>query len=185
MGLILAIDLFVVGALVTIALTKGFESALPFFAFVITVVPSESVVPLSGFFALTTQRVAIVALVVLWLCLPRGTNEKRKVYSTPLVLLILLNIVWSFISAANSIEGSGGFKAALSNILDFYMVFYIFARTISRVETFHKVLNGFVAALLVCCVFGWFEAYFSWRVIDLFRRLYIALWRVKEDTTWI
>jgi hypothetical protein len=168
MALIVAIDLIVVGTLVAIALTKGFERALPFFAFVITLVPGESQIPLPGLFALTTQRVAIITLAALYLFLRNSSSGTTRNHATPLKYLILLTLGWNLISTVESIVFTTSLKIVLSNTFDFYLVYYIFTRTVSNVRTIHKILYAFVAALTVCCVFGWFEAYFSWRVIDLF-----------------
>lgn len=168
MTLILAIDVIVVGALVAIALSKGFEQALPFFAFILTLVPEESKITLPGLFDLTTQRVAIMTLLVLYLVVGRRTAETTKTHATPLKYLILLTLGWSLISTLNSVVFITSLKVVLSNILELYLVYFVFTETITGTESVHKILRAFVAALAVCCVFGWFEAYYQWRVVDLF-----------------
>lgn len=168
MGLILAIDIIVVAALLGVALTKGFEQALPLFAFIVVLAPGESTIPLPGLFILTTQRVAIITLVALY-CAVGGKSVKAwKQGSTPLGYLLLLILGWNLISTMNSIVFTTSLNTVLSNIFDFYLLYYIFTKTVSDVRTIHKILFAFVSALTICCIFGWVEAYFNWSVASLF-----------------
>lgn len=168
MTLILGIDAIVVCALVAIALTKGFEETLPFFAFVVTLVPGESTVPLPGLFDLTTARVAIATLIVLYFAV--GTNavmtpEKR---ATPLKYLILLTLGWSLISVLNSVVFTTSLKSVASTSVELYVLYYIFANSVSNIQSVNKILAAIMVALFVCCIFGWLEDYAHWRVVDIF-----------------
>jgi len=167
MGLIVAIDLVVVGALVAIALTKGFEQALPLFAFILILAPGESTIPLPGLFDLTTQRVAIMTLGVLY-CAVGNRNVEAKKYGVPLGYLLLFTLGWNLVSTMNSVVFTTSLKTVFSNIFDFYLVYYIFTKTVSDARTVHRILIAFVSGLTICCVFGWCEAYLSWRIVDLF-----------------
>jgi hypothetical protein len=171
MILIIAIDFIVVGVLVAIALTKGVEQALPFFAFVVILVPLESTIFLPGLFQLNTQRVAIVTLAALYFLTGKRNVESSDKRGTPLKYLILLILAWNLISTAGSIVFTTSLSNVLSSALDFYLVYYIFTKTVSEVQTVHRILVAFVAALTVCCVVGWLEIHFSWQVSDLFPTL--------------
>src|SRR5262249_27348118 len=46
--------------------------------------------------------------------------------------------------------------------------FYIFGRSITQVKTIHKILSALVFAIIVCCVFGAFEAYGYGRIVSIF-----------------
>jgi hypothetical protein len=59
-------------------------------------------------------------------------------------------------------------KTVLSQFFDFFVCYYIFAKTISKRGTVHKIVFGFVAAMFVCSVFGAIEAYRGWSVISIF-----------------
>ena len=67
MTLIVILDLLAVSALCWIALTRGFEGALPAAAFLMIIFPNESQIQLPGLFDLTTQRLIVVVLLILYL----------------------------------------------------------------------------------------------------------------------
>lgn len=168
MGLILTIDVLAVGILVFVAFTRGLERALPVAAFLLLLFPNESQIPLPGLFDLTTQRLLIVVLFLLYFIPgigPKG-NERRK--DLPLKSLMLLQMAWMVISAANSAVFTVSIKSVLSQMLDFFLLYYIIAKTVSRVETIHKIVSALVAAMVLLSVFGAVEAYRGWSIISLF-----------------
>ncbi len=171
MGLIIAIDALVVVLLCWIALQKGFEQALPWAAFFLILIPNESQIRLPGLFDLTTQRAIVIVLLILYLTLGRSATVPRNRAPLPFKYLIVIQVVWLFVATANSVVLTVSLKTVLSQILDFYLVFYIFAKAVSRVETVHKILFAFVAALFVCSILGVVEAYKGWSVISLFPQL--------------
>lgn len=168
MGLIVAIDLIVVCALVGIALTKGFEEAVPLFAFIVTLAPGESTIPLPGLFLLSTQRVATITLLLLYCVAGVRNATAAKPCGTPLKYLILLIIGWNLVSTMNSVVFTTSLKTVLSNVFDFYVVYYIVTTTVSDSRTVQRIVIAFVSALTVCCICGWGEAYFTWSVANLF-----------------
>jgi len=168
MPLIIGIDAIVVGVIVLIALTKGVERALPFCAFVLVLAPLDSKIVVAEFCDLTTQRVATITLAAVYLAFGAGKADERDKERTPLMYLILLNLGWSLISTTNSIVFMTSLKATLSAVLDIYLLYYIFVKSVSTTESVHRILRAFVAALVICCVFGWIEAYYDWRVMNLF-----------------
>jgi O-antigen ligase len=162
-----AIDLIVVVVLLWLASQKGVDGALPFAAFVIALVPLESEIIIPGLFDILTQRVAIVTLAVLYVFLWRG-NDETKPASTPMKYLIAAAILWLGISSINSLEPGSSFKASLCEVLDLYLLYYIFVKTVSRVETVNRILMAIVAAMVVCCGFALIESYWQWSVTSLF-----------------
>src|ERR1039457_249998 len=171
MVLICILHLMVAGVLLAVALTKGFEATLPVFVFAATVLPGESKIVVPGMFDLSTTRVAIIVLTCLYLALGSRNGGKRRRFATPLRYLLLSTLVWNLISAFNSVVFTNSLKVVLSNALDFYVVYYIFATSVTTVRTSHKILAAIVAALTVCCVSGLLETYFGWRFIDQFPAL--------------
>jgi O-Antigen ligase len=168
MALVILINLVILVGLVYLAVRKGLESALPFFAFMTILVPNESTIPLTGLFGLTAQRFAVVVLILLYFAFGRrGPIDQRK-FATPLRFLLILNLIWNIISAINSIDPVMSAKQLISVIFEYYVVYYIFVRTISSPETIQKILKAIVAAMAVTVLFGAVESYTGWSVISWF-----------------
>lgn len=170
MFLVAAIDAVVLCAILGVALAKGLEGALPLAAFVLTIFPTESRLPVPGVPDITTARLATALLLVLYLAVGRRPVDEppRRV---PLKTVMLLLLSWTVLSTLNSVDFTASLKTLLSNVLDFYVVYYVFVQTITKSETVEKILRAFVAALLTCCLLGLVEVYFHWSVIGLFPRI--------------
>jgi hypothetical protein len=170
MTLVITIDILVVVLLVVMALRKRFEATLPVTACLMLLLPNECQIRLPGLFDLTTQRLVMLTLFGLYLTQGRtadSTGRKREKHM-PLKYLILIQIVWLFISSVNSVVVAVSLKTVLSQLLDYFLLFYIFSRAISRVETIHKILESVVFAMIICSALGAVEAYRGWNVILLF-----------------
>jgi len=169
MPLVIALDVLVVVLLCASNLMRGFEETLPLAAFLVLVFPNECQIPLPGLFDLTTQRVIIVTLFILYL----WSGKKQRTQSPgenslPLKYLIILQIAWMLLATLNSVVFSVSFKTVLSQLLDYYLAFYIFGKSVTSVKTVNKILMGFVAAMFLCSVFGALEAYKGWSIISIF-----------------
>jgi O-Antigen ligase len=147
---------------------KGFEETLPVAAFLLMLFPAESQFHIPGVFDLTTQRVVVITLIVLYFM--KGQGEGRGILkgATPLKHLMVLIVVWMLIASANSVVPDVSFKSTLSQCFDFFVPYYIFARTISKAETVEKILFAFVSSMFVCSMFGALELYFGWSVTSIF-----------------
>src|SRR3989449_5451207 len=168
MVFVLLIDFVVVGVLTAIAFRKGVETALPACTFFVILIPLESKIQLPGFFDLTTQRLVLVTLAVLYVMLRSNKSYLTWQQTTPLKYLIWAHIVWSSLSTVNSIDFSLSFKRLLSQVFEYYLLYYIFTKTVSHVRTIHRILFAMVAAISICCSFGALEAYTGWSVVQLF-----------------
>ncbi|MGD1082668.1 MAG: O-antigen ligase family protein [Candidatus Sulfotelmatobacter sp.] len=162
------IDLVVVGVLVFIAFSRGLEAALPFFAFALVLLPNESQFQISGLFDFTTARIAIMVFTALYIFLRKKGSDTQTIRGMPLKSLMLLTIAWSIVATANSIVFTTSLKAVLSQTLDYYFVYYLFFKTITKPETVRRILLAIVSAMVVCCIFGFLEVYQGWGVINLF-----------------
>ena len=149
MNLVLIVDVLAAGVLLFTALNKGFERALPVAAFLMLVFPYESQIRIPGLFDLTTQRILIMELVVLYLTLGRKRNKGISKEKLPLRYLLLLLVGWMLFSSALSVVPVVSFKSTLSQVFDFAVPYYIFAKSVSKTETVHKILFAFFAAILV------------------------------------
>jgi hypothetical protein len=164
MSLIIVLDLLSIVSLVLVALTKGFERTLPWAAFLLVLFPEESKIPLPGFFDLTTQRVITIVLIILCLFAKKAGASPKLPLRTGIALLA----GWWILSAANSVVFAVSFKTVLSQILDYLVIFWIFATYISKRETVERILFGMVSGVIVCSFFGVLEAYARWTVMSLF-----------------
>jgi hypothetical protein len=166
MTLVIIIDLLVVAILCSIAFSKGVEAALPFATFVLIFVPMESRISL-GVFELTTQRLVIVLLFLLYFTLGGNKEQNGSNVSTPLLYLMLVHIAWCILSTIDSIVLIMSIKKLLSVVFEYYLLYFIYWRSISRVQTIHKILMAIVVAILVCSIFGTYEAYRGWNLSSL------------------
>lgn len=163
---ILIVDVVVVLTLLYLALNKGVENALPFFTFVLIVVPGTSQLTIPGLFGLTTQRLAIIVLGVLYFAL--GKRQKVTNGSTTLEVLMVVSILWSLVSTADSIVFTTSLKSMFSQLLDYFLVYYLISRCVANMKSVHKVISAVIGAMIFCGVLGWIELHYSWSVNDLF-----------------
>jgi hypothetical protein len=170
MTLVLAIDAVVTLLILGCAYRKGLERTLPLIAFLLMLFPYESQITLTGFFDLTTQRLIVVLTFVLYL-FSSEIKEKRKL---PLKYTILFLMAWMLIASANSVVVVTSVKAVLSQFIDFFLIYYIFAKSISKTETVRKIMYGFVSSVTVLSVFGIPEIYSEsgWTVMNWFPSVY-------------
>ena len=164
MILVILIDLIAIVGLFRIALSEGLEAALPFAAFMMVVVPIESSIPL-GLFSLTTQRIIVASLVLLYLMVGRNGAGANMGSSMPLKALIVIHVLWCVLSTTNSVVPLMSIKKAVSVVLEYYTLYFVFWKSISRPETIQKIIFALVLAMIVCSVFGAFEAYGAPNVI--------------------
>src|SRR2546422_11334044 len=84
MPLIYLLDFAAIGLLVGVAFYKGVEQALPFLAFFMVLIPNESKIPLPGLFDLTTQRLVLVTVTVLYFLLGERNAQAGRTARTSL-----------------------------------------------------------------------------------------------------
>jgi hypothetical protein len=178
MTLTILIDLIAIIGLIGIAQSKGLEAALPFASFLLVLVPIEAIIPL-GVFNLTTQRLIVVILLLLYFSSGRSRGLTGDASATPLKFLMLMHIAWCFVSTANSIVPVMSIKKALSVVFEYYTLYFIYWRTVSKVQTIHKILTAIVLAIIVCSVFGAVEAYSGWNVLQLLPKV-LHHWSTEE-----
>src|SRR5664280_1287306 len=102
MILVAVILLLTLGMFFALAASKGLESALPFFAFMVVVSPIQCSIPIPGLFDLSNQRLMLVALVGLYFLFGNRNPSGPRVASTPLRILIAIHIIWAMVSTAYS-----------------------------------------------------------------------------------
>jgi O-antigen ligase len=184
MTLVILIDFVVLVGLVYLTVNKGLESALPFFVFVTILLPGESEIQLPGLFGLTAQRFAVMVLILLYLIFGRRGPVEQQRASTPLKVLLILNLLWNIVSAVNSIDPVMSAKQLISVIVEYYLVYYIFYRTITKPETIEKLVKSMVASMAVTVTFGSIESYTGWSVISWFPRIGYRFMLENEDISY-
>ena len=161
----------VVICLVALTLAKGFEYTLPLFAFLVVLLPWEARIYVGDLFILSATRIATVTLAVLYIVFESMNPGSHRNDKLPLKYVLLLYLVWCLVSTLKSIVFTTSLKTVISLVVDFYLVYYIYSKSVSRVETIHKIFAAFIAGLVVCCVLGVVERFTHWRVTDLFPEL--------------
>jgi len=170
---ILLMELFALVGLVKIALPKGLEAALPFATFMIVLAPTNAFLPV-GIFGLTTQRLIVITLTLFYFLSGGNKTDTAARTSTPLKVLIVIHVGWCLISTADSIVPAASIKQLFSMVFDYYLLYLIYLKTVTKVETIHKILMGLVLGVVAASVFGAIEAYRGWSVMSLFPLGYLA-----------
>ncbi len=181
MILVILIDLIVVGGLVFITVRKGLEEALPFFTFFMILVPGESQIPLPGLFELTTQRIEIATLTILYLFFKHAASDRERSERLPLRYLIGLHVAWCLVCTANSIVPTASIKKMLAQVLEYYLLYCIFTKTVSHTRTVQRILFALVAAISVACVFGYLQVYHDWNIINLFPKTTYRFYAIEAE----
>lgn len=168
LALVAVIDLIAIIGLLCLAYSKdGLERALPFAAALLILVPIESLFPL-GFLTLTTHRLIIGILFLLYLIRGKGSEQLKGKRDLPLKNLIIIHILWCLIATANSIVPLMSVKKLISVVIEYYLLYFIFYKTITKTATVHRILAAIVLAVGLCSVIGTFEAYREWNILDYF-----------------
>jgi hypothetical protein len=163
MILILFIDLAVVISLI-LASRRRLQDALPLFCFFLVLMPFESRFVVPGVVDISTERVALLTLLILFLVRPRRSSFRE----IPLKRLIWLHVGWALCSTAYSLSVVTSTKQLIAQVLEYYLLYYIFLKTISEVRTIYRIVYAMAIAMGLCCIFGMFEAYGSWSILQLF-----------------
>jgi hypothetical protein len=181
MIIILLIDFAIVVSLVA-ASRRGLENALPVFTFFSVLMPYEARLVIPGFFDVSTMRVALLTLSVLFL-----TRRDRTISSSPIPLkrLILLHTAWLVCSTFYSLSVVTSTKLLIAQVLEYYLLYYLFLRIISKADTVTTIAYAMMIAMGVCCIFGLLEAYASWSVLTIFPSNLWYLYNGRTDPLYI
>lgn len=163
MALSLCMQLAIVASLVY-ASRRSLENALPVFCFFLVLMPLESQVPVPGLCDLTTMRFSIVTLLILYFV--KGERNIRE--PLPLKNLMLLHVFWVAISTAYSLSFTTSAKQLLSQVVEYYLLYFLLVSIITNVDTIHRMLFASVMAMTLCCLFGIVEVYAHWSILHIF-----------------
>jgi hypothetical protein len=163
MILIAFLQLVIVLSLVW-ASRRRLEDALPIFCFFLVVMPLEARFVIPGLFDVNIMRVSLSTLLILYL-IKRRQGSKEPM---PLRRIMLLHVGWAICSTFYSLSVATSMKQLVAQVLEFYLMYFILVKSISRVETIHKIIHAMIVAMGVCCVFSLMEAYASWSILSVF-----------------
>ena len=168
MTLVIILDIIVVGVLFGVARKRGVEQTLPVATCFLLLFPFESQLSLAGLFDLTTQRIVILSLTVIYLIWGGANGVARRESKLPLRVLLLCLLCWMVLSTANSVVVSVSLKTVLSECFDFFLLYYICAKSFTSTEVVHKIFVAVVVAMSINSIFGILEVYQGWSVLSLF-----------------
>lgn len=166
MLLVILIDILVLAALVYVKSRRGFEATLPLAAFFLITFPEESKISLFGLFDVTTQR--FVTLLLISLSFGSRNQPGTLARHMPLSLWIGAIAFWWTLATLNSIAFVDSLKALFSLILDYFAIYVLYVRHLSKVQTLRSIFFAVACGLIVCSVFGTIEAYGNWSVVSMF-----------------
>jgi O-Antigen ligase len=166
MALVACLDLFLVLSLVWTAARRGFEATLPLAACFLIMFPEEAKLPIFGVFDLTAQRLVTLVLLICSAFFRDNTGDQPR--RLPLKAGVVFVALWWIVSTLNSIDLSNSLKSVLSLVLDYLMIYMVFATRITSKASMEKILTGVADGLIILCVFGLIEAYANWSVVSLF-----------------
>jgi hypothetical protein len=163
MLIVVLIDIIVAASLI-IAGRRSVESALPLFAFYLVLLPHESRLVIPGGFDVSTDRVAIIVMLGLFIL----RRVDRRPDGIPLARLIWFNIACGLCSTIGSLSIATSAKLLIGQIVEYYLLYFMIVRVVSNRRTIHNVMLAMAMAMGVCCVCGLFESYARWSILSVF-----------------
>lgn len=140
------------------------EESLPLFCFFLMLMPLEAKLVIPGLFDLNIMRVSLMTLTALYFMKPKPRQGSKL----PLATLMLLHVSWAVLSTAYSLSFATSVKQVLSQVVEFYLMYFILLRAITKIEIVHKMLYAMMLAMGICCVFSLLEVFASWSVLRIF-----------------
>ena len=180
MIIILVIDLAIVFSLV-VASRRSLEDALPVFAFFAVLMPYEARLVIPAFFDISTMRVALLTLSILFL----AKRDRTIKSAIPLKRLMLVHVGFVLCSTFYSLSVVTSTKLLIAQVLEYYLLYYLFLRIIKRVQTINRIAYAMMIGMGLCCTVGLFEAYALWSVLTIFPSNLWVLYNGRVDPLYI
>lgn len=163
MTIILCMQLAIVVSLV-VASRRHIENALPVFCFFLVLMPLEARIVIPGLFDFNTIRVSLLTLLVLYFY----RRENSVGGAIPLKRLMFLHIGWAICSTLYSLSVITSVKQLISQVLEYYLLYFILVSSITRVKTLYNIVFAMMIAMGLCCIFSLFEVFRSWSILRIF-----------------
>jgi hypothetical protein len=81
---------------------------------------------------------------------------------------MIVQVLWCLVSTANSIDPTASLKKMFSEVVEYYLLYFVLFRSITSTETIRKILYAVVLAMMLASFFGTIESYSNWRILDYF-----------------
>jgi hypothetical protein len=163
MAIILCIQFVIIFSLV-LASRRGLENALPVLCFFLVLMPLEARLVVPGLFDFNTMRVSLLTLLVLYFFRGEASNDDP----IPMKHLMFLHISWAVCSTLYSLSVATSAKQLISQVLEYYLLYFLIVRTIKNVKTLYNIVFAMTMAMSVCCIFALLEAYATWSILRIF-----------------
>ncbi len=163
MAIVLCIQFVIVFSLV-LASRRGLENALPVFCFFLVLMPLEARLVIPGLFDFNTMRVSLLTLLALYFFRGETSNDDP----IPMKHLMFLHIGWAVCSTLYSLSVATSAKQLISQVLEYYLLYFLMVRTIKNVTTLYNIVFAMMMAMSLCCIFALLEAYATWSILRIF-----------------
>jgi hypothetical protein len=163
MAIVLCIQFIIVLSLV-LASRRGLENALPVLCFFLVLMPLESRLVIPGLFDFNTMRVSLLTFLALYFFRGEPTSDDP----IPMKHLMFLHIGWAVCSTLYSLSVATSAKQLISQVLEYYLLYFLIVRTIKNVKTPYNIVFAMMMAMSVCCIFALLEAYATWSILRIF-----------------
>src|SRR5579859_4912697 len=163
MAIIIFLQFLIVVSLI-VASREHLENALPVFSFFVVLMPLESRLVIPGVFDVNTMRVSLLTLLILYFV----RRERTSGSPIPLKSLMLMHVGWAVCSTLYSLSVMTSVKQLISQVLEYYLLYFLFIKIISRVQTLYNIVFSICMAMGLCCVFSLVEAYANWSILRVF-----------------
>jgi hypothetical protein len=163
MAIVLCLQFVIVLSLV-VASRRGVENALPVFCFFLVLMPLEARLVIPGLFDFNTMRVSLLTLLALYFF----RREPSNADPIPMKHLMFLHIGWAVCSTLYSLSVATSAKQLISQVLEYYLLYFLMVRTIKNVTTLYNIVFAMMMAMSVCCIFALLEAYATWSILRIF-----------------
>lgn len=163
MALIVCMQLTIVVSLV-FASRHRLENALPLFCFFLVLMPLEARIVVPGLFDLNTMRISLLTLLILYVM--KGAPASSE--PLPLKYLMILHVLWATLSTIYSLSFTTSAKQLLSQVIEFYLLYFLLVRIITSVKTIRNILFAVSMAMSVCCILGISEWWAHWSILRIF-----------------
>jgi hypothetical protein len=163
MLIIILLQLIIVISMIR-ASRSQLENVLPVFAFFVVLMPLESRLVVPGVGDFNTMRVALLTLLILYLM----RKEKTSSSAIPLKALMVMHVIWALCSTFYSLSVVTSVKQLISQVVEYYLLYFLFIKIITRRETLYKIVFSVSMSLALCSVFSLLEAYANWSILRVF-----------------
>jgi hypothetical protein len=163
MAIVICIQFVIVISLV-MASRRGLENALPVLCFFLVLMPLEARLVIPGLFDFNTMRVSLLTLLALYFFRGEPSNNDP----IPMKHLMFLHIAWAVCSTLYSLSVATSAKQLISQVLEYYLLYFLIVRTIKNVRTLYNIVFAMMMAMSICCIFALLEAYATWSILRIF-----------------